>query len=432
MGNITQGLKIDVVDLSTVKKRLSISVPKDSVDSEMKTALRDARSTAEISGFRKGAVPVNIIKARFGDTIKRDVAQRLIEVTYVTALKEKNLTPVEMPGIDVAGMAEEGKDFSYSLTVEVTPNVEIDGYIGMELKREKTAVTDEDVEKGLENVRLSRFQFKEVDRPCGDSDYVTVDFEASSLDGVPLKGYKAVDYPVVVGQSSPLPGFDAEVKGLSKGDKKDAKLKFPDNVSDTTIAGKEAVFHISVKSVKEKVYPNLDDELAKDLHLDNLEKLREKVREEVIAGREDAEKEGLKTEILDRLVEKHSFEVPPALVKRYHGVLMNSVIENMRKGMITQADQGLAPDALRDKYLKIAERRVREDIILDAISAKENIEVSEEEYETSVKDLAASRGVPYEQLIARIEREGSVAVIKDGLKHEKAFDIIIAKSKGAA
>lgn len=425
-------IKIEVVDLGPVKKRLNITIPSASIDEELMAAYKDARATAVIAGFRKGAVPLSIIKKRFGDGIRYDLATKMVEKSYIHAIQDTHLVPADRPSVDVKpDTLQEGKDFSYSVVVEVTPEINIDGYLGMELKKEAVEVTDKDVEEGLKGVQDSRAELKDVDRSAKAGDFVTVDFEAS-VAGSAIEGSKAADYQVVIGERSPVPGFDGELVGLSKGDKKEFTLKFPEKHSREDIAGKDGLFKVSVKSVKEKVLPVLDDEFAKDLDCDNLEQLRGKVREEVVKVKEANDKERLKNEILDKLIEKHAFEVPEVTVNRYLGAILGNLVDNMRNGIITPGIEGLSSDEMKAKYRDVALRRVKEDMVLDAIAAKEKVEVTAKEFEDSIRHLAASRNVPYESLLARIEREGSVDIVRDGLKHEKVFDRIISESKKAA
>ena len=178
--------------------------------------------------------------------------------------------------------------------------------------------------------------------------------------------------------------------------------------------------------------PALDDEFAKDLDCENLAKLKEKVREEVVKVKEATDKERLKNEILDKLIEKHPFEVPEVTVNRYLGVILGNLVDNLRHGIITPGIAELNSEELKAKYRDVAVRRVKEDMVLDAIAAKEKVEITAEEYDAAIRHLAASRNVPFESLIARIEREGSVDIVRDGLKHEKVFDKIISESRKAA
>jgi trigger factor len=422
-------ISIEVEDISSVKKRLTVTVPPGDVKKEIDSAFKMLKATAAVAGFRKGAVPKNILKARYGESVAGDVAASIVETTYPVVLSSKGLTAVDSPSIDmdIKNLSED-QPFSYSVTVEVNPEVAIDGYMGLELKTETVEVTDKDVEEGLKQLQEANTEFKEVERAAGDGDLVVVDFEGS-IDGVTIEKSKAGDYPIIIGQSTPLPEMDTAVKGLKKGESKEAKITYPGNFSDKEVAGKEALFNITVKTVKEKVAPAIDDEFAKDLEYGSLDELKAKVSAEVKLVKENHAKERLKDEILDKIIEAHPFDVPEALVNRYHSLILNNVIQNMKSGVVNPEDRSLNPEELKEKYRIEAVRRVKEDIVLDSIAEKEKVEVSKEETETALKNLAASRGVSFDSLMARVQREGSLGVIEDGLKHEKVFDIIIESSK---
>lgn len=433
MQNVKEDLKIEVEDLSSVEKKLNVTVSSRTVTKEIKALYKNLSANASVSGFRRGSVPRSVLMARYGETVQNDVAASIVESTYPYALREKSLIPVANPKFDMeSSNILEGKDFSYSITFEINPEVDVDGYKGMEIKKADTAaVTEADIEGGLKRLQESHVEFKEVDRPAANGDIVVLDFEAKRKNK-PIKGWKAEDFQIIIGEMTPLPGFDEAVEGVSSGETKEATLKFPDDYSDADLAGKEGLFSITLKSVKEKLIPPLDDELAKDFDCENLGKLKEKVRGEIEKAREKDDRERVKIEILDKLIEAHPFDVPDSMVTRYHSVIMNNIVESMRAGMIDPADKDLSTDEFKKKYRREAARRVKEDIILDSIAAKERVEVSKEETEAAVRHLAESRNVSFDALMGRIEREGSLEIIKDGLKHGKVFDIIIAASKPAA
>ena len=425
-------IRVQVEDLTPVKKKLDISVPAEAVSREFKAAYQNIRSTASVAGFRKGSAPMNILKARFGGHVQEDVTKRIIESSYSTALSERQLMPVEAPQIDLkGGELTEDKDFTFSVTVEIQPRVEVGGYRGMELKKDDSPVSEEDIEKGLQNLKEAAAQFREVERPAGEGDLVVVDFEAF-MNGEPIKNGKGEGYPCVIGEKSLLPGFDESLKGASKGDVKEVDITFPENYSEASLAGKVSQFKLTVKAVKEKGVPEVNEAFAKDMGCENLEALRAKVKAEIEKHKAIESKEKIKNEILDKLIAAHPFEVPDALVNRYMGVILSRVIENMRAGMSAPEDKGLNIDQLKEKYRPAAVRSVREDIILDTIAAKEAVQVTPVEVETSVRTIATQRNVSYESLMSRIQTEGAMEVIKDGLKHEKVFDIIIESSKPGA
>lgn len=427
----TTKLRVEAEEISAVKKKLKITVPAEAVTVEMNNAFRALRSNAVVAGFRKGAVPVNILKAKFGDRVQEDVISRLIETSYPEALRDNGLIPVDRPHIElVTVLAEEGKEFAYSATVEVTPKVEVEGYRGMELNKEKIEVSEKDVEEGLKRLQESRAQFKEVDRAAKEGDLAVVDFEGF-IGGEPIKGGKASEYPIIVGEKTLLPGFDEALMGGAKGDEKEAPIKFPDGYNDKSLAGKDAVFTIKVKAVKEKELPALDDEFAKDVECESLDALKERVKSDIRIYKENNEKERLKNEILDRLAASYEFEIPESMVNRYVAMILNRVIENMRQGVFAPEDRDLSSEQLKEKYKEVAKKHAKEDIILDTIAAKENMQVSEDEMQKAIRNLAASRRESYESLLAKINKENAMELIRDGMKHEKVFDLIIEESKAA-
>jgi len=425
-------IKVELEDLSEVKKRLDITISADVVAELVKDAYKDVRANASIAGFRKGSVPLNIIKTRFADHVHDEVVKKLIEQAYPHALKQKELSPIDAPNIDLKGVKfDEGKEFSFSAVVEVTPNVEISGYRGMELTRKDIEVTDKDVEEALDNLREHKAQFKEVKRAAKDGDLVVVDFEGF-MDGKPIKHGKSENYPIVIGEKSLLPGFDEALKGASKDDEKETDINFPENYSEEALRAKTGTFKIKVKSVRVKTVPKIDDEgFLKAVECKTAPELKERMAAELKSVKEAQDKERLKNEILDKLISSQSFAVPEAMVNRYLSATLSNILSSMKQGGGNIEDRGLSPDDLKAKYRKVAERQVREDILLDSISLQEKLEITDEEVNAAVKQLAESRGVTFEALMSRIHQENAMDVVKDGIKHEKVFDIILAESKPA-
>ena len=421
-------LSIEVEELSKVKKKVSVTVPAETVGSEYKAAYQNLKSTAAIAGFRKGAVPLNVLKTKFGPQVEADLKTRLVEISWVHALNEKNIVPVAPPKVEMkTEKVAEKAPFSYTLTLEVAPVVDVNGYIGMSIKKTPVEIKPEEIEKSLTTLRESKAVFKEVDRGAKETDLVECDLEGS-LNGVPIKNSKTENYPIVLGVKSLLPGFDEAIMGAKKGEVKQAKITFPANYSEGGLGGKVADYKITIKTVKEKIVPELDDEFAKDIEFENLAALRVKVEEEIKRIKEKEDKEKLKTVVLDTLIEQHSFEVPGGMADKYYGVLMNKVATDMQSGILDPADRGLTKEQFEARYRNLALRQAKEDIILDTIANKEKIEIPKEDVEKAMRALAASRNVPYEDLMKRVEQEGALDIIIDGLKHEKVFEKIFAEA----
>ncbi|MFQ5464860.1 MAG: trigger factor [Thermodesulfobacteriota bacterium] len=430
MTNTKTSYSVKVTSVSAVRKQLDITVPADVVKEELKAVYKAVKSSAAIPGFRKGAIPENVLKARFGDQVNEDVTARLIEGSYGPSLQEAGFAPLGHPEIDVrTGEPDGSADFVYRATIEINPKIEIEGYLGMELAEESTEVSDKEVEEGLNRLRESRGSYEDVDRPAGPEDLVVIDFEAS-VDGKVLDKGRIKEFPLIIGKVTPLPGMDEALKGASKGDKVETTSSFPANYSEGGLAGKEPLVKMKVKTVKELKLPALDDEFAKDLEADTLEQLREKIRTDLKSVKVSNERERLKHAILTTLIEKHEIEVPESLEKKYLGMILNKAVENIRAGKPNPGDANLSIDQLRERYRPMAVRSVKEDVILDSISEKEDVSVTPAELEEAVRHLADSRGISFDALMGRIEKEGALEVIKDGIRHEKVFEIILAASKG--
>ncbi|MBI5562547.1 MAG: trigger factor [Deltaproteobacteria bacterium] len=421
-------VSIHVEDLGQVKKKLSITIPTDVVKKEFKAAYASLRTSASIPGFRKGATPMSILKNRFSAKVEEDVKVRLIETSYPQALQEKRLVPVIQPKIDVMSPLTENDPFSYAVTVEVNPEFDVDGYRGMALKKQPADVMEMDIEDAITRLREERADYQDAIRPAKADDAVVVDFEGF-LDGEPVKNGKAAGYAIIIGQKTVLPGFDDALIGASAGENREFTLTIPENYSEGKLAGKAVLFKVNVKDVKEKIVPALDDEFAKDLGCENVAQLREKAASEIKKVKENMEKERLKNVVLDRLLEAHKFDAPDALVKKYVALNLNKVMEDMKRGAIAQADRQLSPDELTTKYTNLSIRQVREDILLDAIAAKESVKITKDQLDGALAHLGAMRGASVDEIAGRLEREGTLPVVVDGLKHEKVFDIIFETAK---
>lgn len=422
-------MKIDVVDISGVKKRIDVNVPADLVNDEVKKAYSEIRATAELDGFRKGNVPISVLKKRFGDRVMGDVVTRMVETTYAQAIAEKGIIPVGRPKIEVKEAAED-KDFVYTAEVEVKPAIELNEYRGLSLKQWDGVVTDDDLEEGLKRLQASKGDYSSVDRASGAGDMVLVDLHGK-VDGETVEGGKADDFQMIVGENALLPEFEESLMGVSKGDNLTVDIPYPDDYHNKELAGKIAIFDVTVKEIKEKVLPVLDDEFAKDLECESLEELKVKVKEEITKSKGEAEKERIKGEIMEKLLGAHTFEVPESVVERYLSSLLKKILDNMNKGMADPEDQNLSADELKEKYRDIAARQVQGDLILEAIGEKEGIMVGDDELDEYLETMASQQGQTLPQVKAHLEKEGTTEVIRDWIRNNKVFDLVINESKAS-
>ena len=422
-------MKVSIEDLSPVKKRILIEVPPEDVDRELDAAFRELGATVSIDGFRKGKVPKAVLESRYKDYVFGEVVSKVIENSYPKVIQEKSLNPVARPDIEVKAGIERGQSFSYTATVEIRPIIKAEGYIDMEINRQEVRVSDDEMQKSLELLREGYAHFSEVERSAREKDLVVIDFEGF-IDGKPVDNAKASEHPAVIGTNALVPDLENALVGVSKGDEKEVKVRFPEGYKHKGLAGKEAMFKIKVKAVKERVVPALDDEFAKDLKLDSLAQLKDKVREALIHQKEAAEKEKLKKDILEKLMEKNSFDTPPALVTGYLQSFVSQAMEDMKKGRVKPEDASeMTPEKLKEKYSTVAEMRVKEEMILDAVARQENITVSEDEINSRVKEMAEQRHQRFDELKRQLMEQGSDTVLMAGMLEEKVFNFIIEKAK---
>ena len=422
-------MKVLLEDVSSVKKRIVVEVPPEDIGREIDVVYRELGAKIAIDGFRKGKVPKAILESRYKDYVMGEVASKLVENSYPKIIKEKNLSPVSRPLIDVKGGIEEGQSFSYTATVEVRPVITAQDYIGMQIKKEEISVSEADVKNGVEMLRERNAYFSEVERPVREMDMVIVDFECFE-DGKPIKDMKASEYPAEIGTNTLIPELENALKGVAKGEEKEVTVKFPDKYHNKELAGKDVLFRVKVKAVKEKISPALDDEFAKDLKFNDINHLRDEVRKDIVRHKKAEERERLKGEILAKLVAVNSFDIPPALVSNYAQTFVSRALEEIKKGRIKPEDAGdISPEKLQERYTKIAETRVREELIMDAVARQEGITVSEEEIDLKMKELAAGRYQRFGEFKKKLLESGADRVVTAGILEDKVFDLIIEKAK---
>jgi len=422
-------IKVALEELSPVKKRLTIDIPAEEVDREVNDAYMKLRSTINIDGFRKGKVPVSVLEMRYGSQLLDEVSTKLIEQTFPKAVRDKGLSPVAMPRIETQGI-KRGKPFVYDATIEIGPNLDPQGYSGMEVKSElekEPEVADKDIDEVMSTLREQRAEYNDVERGAEEGDLVVIDF-TSTIDGEEPKDSGAEDYMVKLGDKTMLPGFEDALKGIKKGDQKEIKLVLPYDFHEVAIAGKEAAFKVKVKAVKEKVLHDLDDEFAKDLECENLDELRSKVRDNIVAQRKAIVTKEVKEKVTAELIEKNSFDLPESLLNQYVKPMLEKVDGNIKQGTSEPEDAHLSREALEKKYAKIAESQLRRDMIMDAIAEKESLTVSSEEIDARIADVAKESGESVEAVKENIEKQNMTTLLKKSLLDEKVFSVIFEKA----
>lgn len=422
-------MNVNVEEISSIKKKVSIEIPGNEVTKEVDSFYKDLGKKAKIKGFRPGKVPRNILERYFKDYVKAEVVQKLIGDSYPKALTETNLEPVSPPVID-PGEFSEGKSFQYSAVIEVKPDIKLEGYAGLKIEGKKEEVKDEDVEERLKSLQNLHANLKTISegRPIQTGDYVIVDYEAS-VGGKPLEGAKAVDFTVEVGSGQFIPTFEEKLIGLKPEEERDIEVAFPEDYGYQKWAGKTILFHVKIKEIKEKVLPVLDDEFAKDLgDYSSLEELKTKLRGEIEKEKELVLERQLKDQVVDQLLEANPFEVPESLVEEQAKGLVSDTKLRLAAQGVELKNLGVTEEKLQGDYKAMAQKQVKTFLILEKIASQEGIAATDEEVDERLKEMAERMHQKFDVVKRYYEKNGLLPEVKAGILRDKTLNFLLEKA----
>jgi trigger factor len=422
-------MKVNVEEISPIKKKVHVEVPEDHVAKEIDSFYDELKKKSKIKGFRPGKAPRSILERYFKDYTKGEVLQRLIQETFPKALSEISCSPVAPPAFDPQEL-ESGKPFRYAAIVEVKPEIKIEDYAGLSLEGKREDVGDEELEERLKSLQNLHAQLKTISEPreIRTGDYVILDYDAK-MDGKPLDEGKGIDVPVEVGSGRFIPTLEEKLIGLKPEDERNVDVSFPAGYAYKKWAEKTVSFHVKVKEIKEKILPALDEEFAKDLGgFDSLEALKVKLREDMQKAKEMALDRHLKDQIVDQLLQKNSFEIPPSLVEDQNQALVSEAKLRLASQGMNLKDMDISEDKLREDYRAVAERQVKTYLILEKIAGQEGISVSDEEVQDRLKEISERSHQKLEAVKRYYEKNGLIPEIQAGLLSDKTLNLLLEKS----
>ena len=427
MGETTVAVKVE--DISPVKKKLLFDISWVDVKNELDACYRDMNRKAKIKGFRPGKVPRKILESMYKDHVEGEAITNLVNKHYWDAVKEKGIIVVAQPDIDQKGIEEE-KNFVFAATVEVEPIIEPKNYIGLELTRHEKNVTESDIEERLQQIRHMFGTMEEVgdDREVKEGDFAVIDF-TGTLDGEALKEMTAENYLIEIGSGSFVPGFEDQVIGMRKDQSKQIQVKFPDEYGIQRIAGKDIVFSVTLKSIKEKILPEIDENFIRNFEkFETLEDLRTDIRETLEEENKARSNTDLKDLIVTKLLESNEFEAPPSFIERQ----IYYMIADTRRRMASRGLSRKEIDELSAKYKEMyreeATKVVKSVLLMKNVAAKESISVDVGEIDERVMEMAQRRGQDFESFKKSLEDADMIENIKEEILTRKVFDFIEGKA----
>jgi len=418
-------MKVEVEDVSAIEKKVKVEIAAEQVRDEFELAFSEVQKEARVKGFRPGKAPRKILERHFNDYIRERVLRKLLEETIGPALDRKQLKPIIEPAVDL-GELKPDQPFSYTLKVELKPAVELKQYQGFEIEQEIFELTEKSIEHELENMRerYALYQDPKEPRPAQESDLLVLDLKAE-LDGKPFPPASGDNLQYTMGQETYLPGFARELAGIRVGESRTFKLKHPEDSPRKELAGKELTYTVALKSLKEKILPELNDDFAKEFGgQENLVELRKKVGGDMASYLKRLSRLKMERVLLDKLVEQNPVEAPKGVVRRHSRELAESSLR--RRGVKEPSEEELG--RFSSQFAERAEKEVKAGFILEAVIAKENLQLGKEDEERRLKELAGIYQVDPSKLKDQLG--------EDQLKHfraqwleDQALDFLLSQSK---
>lgn len=394
-------------DTGTCTKTLKIEVPRDEVEGELQDVYKEFMQHAQVPGFRKGKAPRHIVKMRYGKLLDKEAVGKAIEEAFKEATKELNLDPVTQPDLGDFDPETTDDPIVFEAKFEYRPDIELAEYKDIRPEPPSTDVTENEIVETLNQIRERNATFQTIDdRPASENDHVNISSSAT-IDGEVFQEASHNDIVVEVGTNRYIPGFEDQIIGMDPGDEKEFTLTLPDNYPMEERRGKEAHFKVQVKQIREKILPELDDEFAKDMgNFETLNELKEHIRQDMLRRREGSKEEAIRQGIRQELLQRNQFDVPPSMVKAQYNYI--NAVQDMEYRRMGQSLERMAKqdEGLLARNEQAAEEEVRLSIILSKIAQKEDIEITDEEYEAYIYRMAqAAQGDPamYKE---RIESQG--------------------------
>ena len=420
-------MKTTLEEISPVKKKLLIEIDAKEVNQKLNQAYAAIRKQAKIPGFRPGKVPRKILETYFGSQIKDDVTRDLISDSFPKAVDEAKTFPLGQPILEKESL-KQGENFVYSAIMDVRPEFEVKDYLGVEAEKEIFSVSEEDVQKRLEEVREANGKLTSIEeeRPIREGDYAIVDYEGFE-DGKPLEGIKSSNLLVKVGKHDFHPKFDEALIGLKKAAETEIDIDFEADFYHTKLAGKRANFKVKIVDIKALSLPELDDAFASSLGTDlkDLESLKNEIRKTITSQEEKRIDSQLKQRLVEKISESTTFELPEVLVDAEIDFSFRRLKDNLERSGSNLEKTGLSEAGLRKDLRPASEKRVREMLILEQIAKQDEITVTDDDLEEGYRNFAENMGQDLETVKKYYEARGQVDALKEDLLKEKTLNYLV-------
>ncbi|MCD8864466.1 trigger factor [Staphylococcus arlettae] len=411
---------------------LSVTVPAEKLDKALDQAFKKVVKQINVPGFRKGKVPRQIFEQRFGvEALYQDAADILLPEAYGEAIDETGIKPVDQPEIDVTQI-EKGSDFKFDATVVVEPEVQLGDYKGLEIEKQSTELTEEEIQESIDHQlgHLSEMVVKE-DAAIENGDTVNIDFDGY-VDGEQFEGGQADGYDLEIGSGMFIPGFEEQLVGVKAGEEKDVTVTFPEEYHAEELAGKEATFKTKVNEVKYKEVPELTDEIANELdsEANTVAEYKENTRKRLAEQKETDAENAQKEEAINKAANNTTVDIPEAMVNTELDRMVQEFGQRMQQQGLNLETyfqiSGQDESQLREQMKDDAEERVKTNLTLTAIAEAENVEVSDEDIDKELEKMSEQFNISVEDIKKTL---GNTDIVKNDVRIQKVIDLLVDEAK---
>jgi len=415
-------MKIEVIDIDRVKKKVEVIFPEEKVTELREGVYEELKKHAKIKGFRPGKVPRSILTNYYKDYINDEVKKRLIEFSMADALSEAKVEPLTEPVID---FMDEKEQYGYTIECEVMPEIEVPEYKGVEVEVDAIQVVDEDIDKRLDGLRQMHAEMitKDSDAGAQKGDFVIIKYQGY-IDDKPLKDVASEGYPMELGSPRSLPELENDIYGMKPGEEKDINVEFPEDYPGKDLAGKAVLFKVLLKDIREKRLPEINDEFAKDINYEDMEKAREGIREEIKKEKENLRKQFVSQKVIETLINGADIPVPERLREKRIEAMMNDAMARFDANSFAPEDIEQFANNIRTEFDKKAEEGIKADIILSKIADREGIKTEESDVYERMKKLAEDTKRSYDDVKNFYEKNKLMDYLRSNITQEKTVKFL--------
>jgi len=419
-------MKVEVENLNQVSRKVEVILPEETVNNLEESIYAELKGQAKIKGFRPGKVPRSIIENLYKDFIDSELKRKIVETTMAEALTIANVNPVVEPYVDF--IEKEGQR-GYTLECEVIPEIELPQYSGIEVEVEAINVTDEEIEKRIEGMQEMHAELiaKEGNVDAKNGDFVLIKYQGYA-DGKPLKDVTTDSYPLELGKNTIMPEFEDALIGMKAGEEKDIEITFPEDYPDKEFAKKKVLFKVTLKEIKEKRLPEINNEFAKDLGFEDMVALKVGLKKEIEKEKETAKKKNIAHKIMETLTNGVAIPVPTRLLGKRVEAMIEDAKLRFKTETMSQEEMSKFESNLKKEFEKRAEEMIKEEVVLAKIAEKETIKTEENDIHERIKRIAEDAKKPYEEVKNFYEQYNLMGGLKKSIMQEKTIDFLRDKA----